>query len=87
MHEDAFFELSKTTIEQFFQFFTIRGDAFDLGGSKVTHSELKTQNRYFNRIDPKLNNPTQLFQKLLAMSYKLIKVIHDQVLSQKPSLQ
>ena len=28
---------------------------------------------------------TQLFQKLLAMSYKLIKVIHDQVLSQKPS--
>ena len=30
---------------------------------------------------------SQLFQKLLAMSYKLIKVIHYQVLSQKPSYQ
>ena len=31
--------------------------------------------------------PAQLFQKLLAMSYKLVNVIYYQVLSQKPTYQ
>ena len=34
VHQDAYFELSKSTIRQFFRFFTIRGDPFYLGWSK-----------------------------------------------------
>ena len=32
MNQDASFELSKSTIGQFFRFFTIRGDPFDFEG-------------------------------------------------------
>ena len=34
MHQDASFELSNTAFGQFFIFFIIRGDPFDLRGSK-----------------------------------------------------
>ena len=34
VHQDASFELSKTAFGQFFIFFILRGDPFDLGGSK-----------------------------------------------------
>ena len=34
MHQSASFELSKTVFEQLFIFFIIRGDPFNLGGSK-----------------------------------------------------
>ena len=35
VHQDASFELSKSTIRQFFRFFTHRGDPYDLGGVKM----------------------------------------------------
>jgi len=34
VHQNPSFELSKSTIRQFFIFFTLRGDPFDLGGLK-----------------------------------------------------
>ena len=35
VHQDTSFELSKSTIGQFFGFFTIRGDPFDFGGFRA----------------------------------------------------
>ena len=34
-NQDASFELSKSTIGQFFRFFTQRGDPYDLGGVQM----------------------------------------------------
>ena len=37
VHQNPSFELSKSTFRQFFRFFTLRGDPFDLGEGKIYH--------------------------------------------------
>ena len=41
VHQNHSFELSKSTIQQFFRFFTLRGYPFDLGGVKFYLHYLK----------------------------------------------
>ena len=79
MHQEASFELSKTTIGQYFRFFTVRGNPFDLGGfNSYLHdffgSKLKTQNLFFYRIDPKWKNLTRYgwFGQLLPICLYLL---------------
>ena len=51
VHQDASFEVSKTVFWQFFRFFTMRGDPWDLGRPKNWQHTQKLQKKKKIRMD------------------------------------
>ena len=80
VHQNASFTLSKTGFGQFFIFFIIRGDPYDLGGLHIyqqclTRSKIENKNSFeFSRLSVTIICPVQ--QSITHVTQMRISLLH-----------